>query len=179
MSAAPGAVILETSRLVLREITRDPQDLDFAAAMLGDPEVMRFYPHPLSREEAAAWVERAIARYARDGHGLWQVVEKETGARAGHVGLAMQEVDGAWLPEVGYLLHRPFWKKGYATEAACASRDYGFARGYERIISLVRVVNLPSAAVARRMGMEVEGHTERAGFDHYVFATRKGRKPGR
>jgi RimJ/RimL family protein N-acetyltransferase len=31
-----------------------PDDLDDMAALLGDPEVMRYYPHPKSRQEALA-----------------------------------------------------------------------------------------------------------------------------
>ena len=41
------AVVLETQRLRLREI--EPGDLDFLAALLGDPEVMRYYPQHLDR----------------------------------------------------------------------------------------------------------------------------------
>ena len=41
---------LETPRLALREMSLD--DLDFVAAMLGHPEVMRFYPKVYSRDEA-------------------------------------------------------------------------------------------------------------------------------
>ncbi len=44
--------ILETSRLTLREMA--VADLDFVATMLADPDVMRYYPHPLSRQEAAS-----------------------------------------------------------------------------------------------------------------------------
>jgi RimJ/RimL family protein N-acetyltransferase len=58
--------ILETARLALREMTTD--DLDFVAAMLAHPEVMRFYPQLYSRDEAKQWIERQLGRYARNGH---------------------------------------------------------------------------------------------------------------
>ncbi|MGH7151753.1 MAG: GNAT family N-acetyltransferase, partial [Planctomycetota bacterium] len=64
----------ETLRLVLREMA--PEDLDFVAETLADPEGMRFHPKPLSREESEAWVGRQIGRYERDGHGGWLVLEK-------------------------------------------------------------------------------------------------------
>jgi hypothetical protein len=41
-----------TPRLAFREMT--PDDLDDMAALLGDPQVMRYYPHPKSRDEALA-----------------------------------------------------------------------------------------------------------------------------
>ena len=98
--------ILETARLLLREMSLD--DLDFVAAMLAHPEAMRFYPKCYTRDEAAAWVQRQIDRYARHGHGLWLVSDTATGQPVGQVGLVMQTVRAVEEREVGYLVHRPF-----------------------------------------------------------------------
>ena len=43
-----------TPQLAFREMT--PDDLDDMAALLGDPEVMRYYPHPKNRDEVSAWI---------------------------------------------------------------------------------------------------------------------------
>src|SRR5512147_2630580 len=90
-----GAVkpAIETPRLALCELS--PDDLDFVAEMLGNPEVSRYYERRFSREDASAWIDRQLERYRRDGHGLWLVRERVTGAPVGQVGLAMQDVDGA------------------------------------------------------------------------------------
>jgi ribosomal-protein-alanine N-acetyltransferase len=166
MEAAP---ILVTKRLALREMTL--ADLDFVAAMLADPEVMRFYPRCYSREEAEAWVRRQVERYARYGHGLWLVVDHRSGEAVGQVGLTIQDVDGVQEPEVGYLIHRPFWRRGLATEAAVATRDYAFnCLDKARVISLIRPENVPSQGVAVKMGMAVEKPTLHAGLVHLVFA---------
>jgi len=159
----------EAARLTFREMSLG--DLDFVATMLADPEVMRFYPKCYSREEAEGWVRRQMGRYQRDGHALWLVLEKATAQPVGQVGLILQEVDGMREPEVGYLIHRPFWRRGFATEAARATRDHAFAvRGCARVISLIRPENLPSQGVAKKMGMTVEKHTVFSGYDHLVFA---------
>jgi RimJ/RimL family protein N-acetyltransferase len=161
-------LILETSRLRLRAMTAD--DLDFIAAMLAHPEVMRFYPRLYTREEAEGWLNRQLERYAQHGHGLWLVEERASGAKVGQVGLAMQQVDGADEPEVGYLIHRPFWRRGYAAEAAISTRDYAFReRGYPYVISLIRPENEPSQGVARAMGMTPWKNTMRADMPHIVF----------
>ena len=55
--------ILETSRLILREM--ESSDLDFIADMLGDSEVMKFWPKPYSSEEARLWMVRQRARWQR------------------------------------------------------------------------------------------------------------------
>ena len=164
-----GRTILETPRLRLRELT--DADLDFVAEMLAHPEVMRHYPKPLSRDESAAWIARQKTRYAADGHGLWLVVERETGAPVGQVGLLKQIVDGAAEPEIGYLLHRPFWHRGFATEAAAGVRDQARSvRGLTRLVSLIRPANAPSQAVARRLGMKPEREVEFNGLPHLLFS---------
>ncbi|MDE3156828.1 MAG: GNAT family N-acetyltransferase [Acidobacteriota bacterium] len=150
-------------------------DLDIVAGMLGDAEVMRFYPKVLSRAEAAQWIDRQIGRYRQDGHGLWLLVERATGEPVGQAGLVRQVIDGADEREIGYMVHRSHWRRGLATEAALAIRDYAFhTRGDARVISLIRPVNEPSQGVARKLGMTVEKTTTFAGFEHLVFAASRG-----
>jgi RimJ/RimL family protein N-acetyltransferase len=162
--------VLETARLRLQEMV--PHDIDFIAAMLGDAEVTRYYERTFTRADAEAWLGRQLDRYARDGHGLWLVIHREGDNPVGQVGLAMQEVEGTSHPEIGWLLHRPFWGKGYATEAAMATRDAAFKRwGYKRAISLIRPVNEPSRRVAQRIGMRPGRQVDFHGFEHIMFVT--------
>ena len=98
--------ILETPRLILHEMS--PSDLDFVAAMLADPQVMRFYPKCYSRQESETWVQRQLNRYTTTGHGLWLVLDKAGGQPVGQVGLLIQNVGGVDEKELGYLIHRPF-----------------------------------------------------------------------
>ena len=162
--------ILETPRLILRQMSL--ADLDFIAVMLADPEVMRYYPKCYSREEAQTWIERQMNRYARHGHGLWLVLDKASGQPVGQVGLLIQNVEGVDEKEVGYLIHRPFWRRGFATEAALACRDHAFdALGRQRVISLIRPENVPSQEVARKLGMKPQPQTvQHSGFEHTIFS---------
>jgi RimJ/RimL family protein N-acetyltransferase len=166
------AAVLQTERLVLREM--EPTDLDFVASMLADPEVMRFYPKCYTRAESAEWLARQRSRYASDGHGLWLVALKATGEPVGQVGLVRQHVDLVDEDEVGYLIARAQWRRGYAFEAARATRDHAFgALGRKRVISLIRPVNLPSQGVARKLGMSVEKTTCCWGLEHLVYSQRR------
>ncbi|HET8623730.1 MAG TPA: GNAT family N-acetyltransferase [Gemmatimonadales bacterium] len=119
-------VVLETSRLRLRELA--PADLDFVATMMADPDVTHYYERRFRRADARVWLDRQLERYLKDGHGLWLAVERETDQPIGQVGLMLQEVEGTRMPEIGWLLHRPFWGRGYATEAGAATRDAAFTR---------------------------------------------------
>lgn len=174
--------ILRTERLLLREM----EDEDFPALcrVLQDPEVMYAYEHAFSDQEAWDWLRRQQERYRRDGFGLWAMVEQSTGEVVGQCGITWQPLgDGTQAPEVGYLLEKAAWHKGYATEAARACRDYAFdTLGFEEVCTIIRENNLPSQAVARRNGMEVRGRQVRHyyGMDmpHLVFTIRRTeRKP--
>jgi RimJ/RimL family protein N-acetyltransferase len=145
--------------------------------MLAHPDVMRYYPKCYSRAEAEGWVQRQMDRYVRDGHGLWLVQDKNSGEPIGQVGLLLQQVDEVAEPEVGYLIHRPFWRRGYATEAALATRDFAFAAGRDHVICLIRPENVPSQGVARKLGMAITKTTVFAGFDHCVFAAARPARP--
>ena len=67
------------------------------------------------------------------------------------------EIDGVREYEIAYLLGREFWGFGYATEAACATRDWGFReKKFSRMISLIYADNVTSQKVAARVGMSYE-----------------------
>jgi len=160
--------ILETARLRLREMSLD--DLDFLAELVADPEVMKYWPKCYSRDEAANWIQRQLTRYTKDGAGYWLALEKNSGRPVGQAGLLAMQVDGADEIGLGYMMHRPFWRMGYATEAAQASRDYGFSKlGKKRIVALVRPENLPSLGVVEKLRMKLEKRTHYADFEHLVF----------
>ncbi len=164
--------ILQTPRLLLREMHHG--DLDFFAEMLGDSEVMRYYPKVEDRAGALSQIQRQMERCAAWGYGLWLVVYRETDQPIGRVGLIHQIVDGVAEVEVGYMIHRPYWRQGFAFEAAAACRDYAFATlSRERVISLVRPENLPSAAVARKLGMQPEKEIMHWELRHTVFAMQR------
>jgi RimJ/RimL family protein N-acetyltransferase len=161
--------ILETSRLQLRELAET--DLDFMVEMLVDADVMRYIPKRLTRELSADWIAMQMTRYQVDGYGLWLAVERETARPVGQVGLVRQSINDAEETEVGYLIHRPFWRHGFATEGARACRDYAFETLRKpRIIALVRPDNLQSEGVAKNLGMEAIGRAPYRGAEHLVFA---------
>ena len=169
-------IILETPRLVLRELTLD--DLDFMASMLAHPKVMRFYPNCYSRDEAEAWVRRQMDRYAQHGHGGWLALDKATGDPRGQVGLIPQTVDGVLETEIGYLIHHPFWRRGLASEAAAACRDYAFdVLGRSRVISLIRPENVPSQGVARKVGLSPGKRIIHFELEHIVFSLSRADRP--
>ena len=147
-------MILETERLLLREMTQD--DLPALQGILQDEETMYAYNGAFDEAETQAWLDRQLSRYAQYGFGLWAVVLKESGGMIGQCGLTMQPWRGDEVLEVGYLFNRAFWHHGYATEAARGCMEYAFdLLGAREVCSIIRETNLPSRRVAERNGMTV------------------------
>jgi RimJ/RimL family protein N-acetyltransferase len=130
-----------------------PDDLDAMATLLGDPQVMAYYPAPKTRQQAVAWIVWNQDNYAEHGHGLW-ILETHTGEFVGDCGLTWQAVNDTTKLEVGYHVRHELQGRGYATEAAAACRD--FARDVVKAAELVAILhprNIASRRVAEKIGM--------------------------
>ena len=162
MSTSVRFDAIRTDRLLLRrwfDSDREP-----FATLNADPETMRFFPETLDRQASDAFVDRIEARFEQQGFGLWALEVTETGEFIGFTGLnpLPDGVPGAGGIEVGWRLARHAWHRGYATEAAKAALDVAFGRvGMREIWSMTAVLNEPSQAVMRRLGL-----SEIARFDH-------------
>lgn len=147
---------LHTERLLLRGWRGE--DLDEWAAIAADAETMRGVGEPdgMNREDAWRHIAYLIGHWELRGFGLWAVEERESGQLVGRVGLLYPE---GWPGlEVGWLIARSHWGRGYAPEAARAS--IAWARdelGAGHLISLIADDNERSARVAQKLGLELEG----------------------
>ena len=134
-------MIIETERLKLREYTFD--DFDSLYEILSDEETMRHYPEPFDEEKVRGWLQWNIDNYAEYGFGLWAVVLKETGEMIGDCGITIQNIDGELLPEIGYHIHKKYWRQGYGSEAAKAVRDWAFENtNYDCLYSYMKYTNI-------------------------------------
>jgi RimJ/RimL family protein N-acetyltransferase len=148
-------------------------DLDDIAALLGDPEVMRYYRRPYDRDEALAWIWWNLGLYRQEGFGLWLVTLRETGEFVGDCGLTPQEIEGTTDIEVGYHVRPELQGRGYATEAAAACRDLARDElGVHRLISIIHPDNTPSQRVAEKIGLSFERDAiSRSGQPMRIYAT--------
>jgi RimJ/RimL family protein N-acetyltransferase len=153
---------VRTERLLMRRW--QDSDREPFAALNADAETMRYFPNTLDRAASDAIIERIEGLIEQQGFGLWALEVIESGQFIGFTGLnPMPEgVPGAGGMEVGWRLVRNAWHHGYATEAANASLDVAFnGVGLAEIWSMTSVLNEPSQAVMRRIGL-----TEHGRFEH-------------
>jgi [ribosomal protein S5]-alanine N-acetyltransferase len=159
---------LETERLLLRPYRLE--DLDDLHAMFSDPEHMRWYPEPFSREVSLQWLERQIARHQTRGYALWIVEDRRTGAFLGTAGPSLLTIEEADEVEIGWHTRPGRKGEGIAPEAGAAARDWAFANlEVDHLIALVRPENRPSGRVAVKIGMHVDREVDYKGLRHLVF----------
>lgn len=166
-------IILETERLVFREWTLD--DTPALFEICSDADVMRYigtgkpYTTP---DEAEKFLQWAVAYQKENGFCRWALIEKASGKIMGSCGFAYPH--GMPEPELGYLFHRAFWGKGFATEAARACLNYGFEKlGFREIIAITDLENTASQRVLEKIGFAQRGVEKIDGEDNLVFLARR------
>ena len=143
-------VVLRTDRLRLRPWTTADDDLARLLDLYGREELVRWLGAP--SVPPPELVDRWARVHALDERcGCW-AIERPDGVVAGTV-LFKPLPDGVGEIEVGWHLHPDSWGHGYATEAARAVVERGFAAGVPEVYAVVRPGNAPSVAVCRRLGM--------------------------
>ena len=142
---------IETARLLLRQFLE--ADIDLYARMCADPEVMRHIGdgRTLTREETWRAMATALGHWVLRGYGVYAVEEKASGRFVGRVGLINPE---GWPGlEVGWMIGREHWGRGFATEAGVAVVRMAYqALGATHVISLIRPENVASIRVAEKLG---------------------------
>lgn len=157
------AVELATARLRLRQWQQ--RDRPAFARLNADPEVMRFFPGTQTREQSDRSIAVWEAELHERGWSNWAVEQVLDGAFVGFVGLTVPKRALPFMPcvEIGYRLARPYWGRGFATEAGRACLRFAFERlELPEVVSFTAKLNLPSQAVMRRLGM-VDADED---FDH-------------
>jgi RimJ/RimL family protein N-acetyltransferase len=147
-------VEVDTARLRLRQWRES--DREPFAALNADPAVMEFFLSPLSRESSDASIDAWQSQLDSRGWSNWALELKASGELLGFTGLSIPRRVLPFSPcvEVGWRLARKHWGQGYATEAARAALEVGFARlDLREIVSFTTVGNVRSRAVMERIGM--------------------------
>ena len=169
-------VVLETSRLILREFTEN--DANDLCALDADPEVMRFVG-PYATADAEAYRERIrtvyLPYYVRyEGYGYWAAREKAGGGFLGWFSLRPARdsrfaAEVAFRPtdvELGYRLRKAAWGQGYATEGARSLvRKACTELGAVCVVATALAGNVASIRVMEKAGLRRVGEYPLPGYD--------------
>ena len=153
-------MILETSRLIIREISES--DISSLCVMLADEKVMEFSVNgPMSKSQTLDFIKWCQLSYEDHGIGPWALENKHDSAFVGFAGLSKELIDGVEEVHVGYRLARNHWHKGFATEAVSSVVDYGLnSEGCEHIYAIIEPEHRASIRVIEKSGFKVSKKTE-------------------
>ena len=164
----------ETTRLLLRP--PEAADLDPFVEIHGNADVVQHLTLQGDPGRAGAWRMLAlmVGHWQLRGYGQWTVIEKATGLVVGRVGL--------WHPEgwpgleLGWVIRRSHWDRGYATEASRVAMAFAFDTvGADEIISLIQPANTRSIRVAEKIGEHFDRVMTLDNRETHVYAIRRGR----
>jgi len=152
-----GQPVLLTPRLRLRAF--DVADAPAVQRLAGDfaiADTTLSIPHPYPEGMAEAWLASLATAFAEGQQAVYAITDRASGEVVGAIGLILRrEHDRA---ELGYWVGRPFWGRGFATEAARAMLEFGF-----HVLDLSRIYaghfarNPASGRVLTKIGMRPEG----------------------
>ena len=154
---------IETKRLVLRQW----QEQDFAvfAQLNSDPNVMEFFPAPLSQEQSDSLARRCETLIAQRGWGFWAVELKAKKEFIGFLGLHKPKSNLPFSPcvEIGWRLLEKHWGQGFATEGGHAALAFAFDElDLDEVVSYTTAVNKRSRAVMERLSF----YDTKQNFEH-------------
>ncbi|MBA8818867.1 GNAT family N-acetyltransferase [Ochrobactrum sp. P6BS-III] len=158
-------MILETPRLVIRNW--EDRDRDLFHTINSDEEVMHFFPFRRNRQESDEFFDRLRTMISETGLGFYALEEKASGECIGFAGLLRTNLEPHFpdgTVEIGWRLARPFWGKGFVTEAGKALLAYAFGPlGLSEVVSFAVEANDRSTSVMQRIGMVRDASSD---FNH-------------
>ena len=144
--------VYQTGRLILRGLGE--RDVVPLHQIMNFPEVMRYFPNPdpPSRDRIERLIANQIEHWNNYGYGWWAIDTKTDKKMIGWSGLQFLPETGE--VEIAYLIAKPYWGQGVATEAALLGLTFGFENsGLDRIVAIVHPENIASQRVAQKLGM--------------------------
>lgn len=168
-SVFKGNPMLETERLILRKLTRkDAADIYEYAS---DPEVPKYMLWDVHKsiEDSKNFIRFTLGRYRKDEAGEWGIVLKETGKLIGCISFVSCDTKNK-RGEVGYVLNRNYWGKGYMPEAAERLIEFAFSEmELNRVECFHFDANEKSGRVMQKAGMTYEGMARQKVFAKEKF----------
>jgi [ribosomal protein S5]-alanine N-acetyltransferase len=148
---------IQSQRLYIRRV----HELDLPALFLvnGNDEVTRFLPYStwVTPNDALAWLEKMRAQEAAGTALQFVLIERATHVPVGAIVLHRYHEESQ-RAELGYVLGRPWWGRGYMREGLTALCDSAFTdMGLRRIEAEVETGNGPSIRLLLSLGFAQEG----------------------
>ncbi len=151
--------MIETERLILR--TWKKEDAEKYFQMNQDPKVIELLRGPLTMEQVIDFISAVNNHADKHGYALYAAELKATSELIGFIGLNYIDWESHFTPaiEIAWRLGSQYWGKGFATEGAKASLEYGFKQcTLKEIVSFTVPANTRSIRVMEKIGLNRDVH---------------------
>lgn len=139
-------------------------DLEAFHNINSDPEVMKYFPSLLKKEETSSLMNRINDHIADHGFGFFAVDLLKERRFIGFIGLKKTSFIADFTPciEIGWRLDKNYWNRGLATEGASHCLEFAFSElNLSEMYSFTPLLNKASERVMQKIGMKRIGK-----FDH-------------
>ena len=177
---------VKTERLLLRPLNLEDQDLGIE--LFTDPDIMRYVGNLMTTEEVKAQMHDYVKRCAGGCVGIWCVIDRNTSEKLGTGALLPMPVDeddtnwdlieGPGIPdgdiEIGYILKKSAWGKGFATEICKRLLAFAFTQTpLTQVVATLNDDNVNSRNVLLKSGLKDCGRWRAYGEDSPCFRITK------
>lgn len=153
---------IKTERLIIRSMQL--RDVETTYAYQGDKALTRymmFLPDE-SVEATKRFIEEIEAEQQSENQRRFEFVILKDSKHIGGISVYLEQDHGEIVGELGWIIQKAFWKKGYATEAAKAIMDFSFNQlGLKKLVAHCDTRNKASARVMEKIGMTLESEGTR------------------
>lgn len=150
-------IFVETERLILRELL--PSDDEGMFELDSDKDVHKYIGQPVENIEQSRAIIAAVRQQYTDYRiGRWAMIERSSNNFIGWTGLkfvTQPRNNHTNFYDLGYRLIKRYWGKGFATESAIASLNYGFEKmKLNEIFAMADMNNVTSINVLTKAGLK-------------------------
>lgn len=160
--------VIETAHVRLRPFSITDTDNLFLIA--NQENIFRYFPNPApwTREKTERFIHDQLLHWEQHGFGWWSVEQLDAPGLIGWNGI--QYLPDTDEIEVGYLLSKDYWGRGWTTEGTWASLQFGLeTKGLDAIIAIVHPDNIASQRVALKCGMMFVDRNNYFGMDCFRY----------
>lgn len=161
--------MLSTPRTISRPVKYP--DYDTILPLFTDSIAMKHLPKSGGEDGAKRFLENHLNLFEKYGYSMNICFLKDEKTFVGLSGLTpMDEINEKFEVELGYLIHRDFWRKGFATELGIAYLDYAkHGLGCTDVISLIPIGHKASEGLALKLGFYFESTMKYMGDEYNLF----------
>ena len=147
---------LEGEQVILRSLRLQDKEAIFRN-INHDREVLNYFIDTYAEKEEDFAFENMLERFRKNQMYAFAVVLKESGEVIGEIFQCSRPSPIEHTVEIGYAIGRPYWNKGYTSEAMKMMIGFMFSNGIHKVVACHLEGNDASGRVMKKCGMSFEG----------------------